>query len=459
MLDNFGKSCLTDNLVYNTTDEDREKKKSFANATKKVFDSFTHFNRFREALVNSEITAASKKKYLENFKLFNTYLSQNPKVISIQDSFAAYRRLQVKIGTKQSTMNVRVAAVNKYIELVMKGYGGSIKTIKGQVEDLPPKFENKEERDLSVVWDKYKEDLTCIAFYIGILFGLRISEIAGLRKSDISKEVDLQKKEYIKIKIHCGKGSKYGEVYSKDPLAFLVCDFIVSSNLNNFMFFDEDKQETMTKNLLIIADYKDMCLTRSNLLSRQIRSFTKDVFNEGVPAHALRRYFANTHYKNNVPIEQISSLMRHSQLQNTLLYISKDAIKDSVLAELGKSGNEESKEEIYKVYSTKVKKRNIKEQEEKMKNKIEESQKNITIRTEKTKRTPQKLDLRSSKRKRDQECEEESMGNMRGGNPENDGMHMSQLNLESLKRIEKQSLDDTIVSIPFDPNASFMDVQ
>jgi hypothetical protein len=88
MLDNFGKSCLTDNLVYNTTDEDREKKKSFANATKKVFDSFTHFNRFREALVNSEITAASKKKYLENFKLFNTYLSQNPKVISIQDSFA-----------------------------------------------------------------------------------------------------------------------------------------------------------------------------------------------------------------------------------------------------------------------------------------------------------------------------------------------------------------------------------
>jgi hypothetical protein len=29
--------------------------------------------------------------------------------------------------------------------------------------------------------------------------------------------------------------------------------------------------------------------------------------------------------------EKIGSLMRHSQLQNTLLYISKDAIKDSVL--------------------------------------------------------------------------------------------------------------------------------
>jgi integrase len=285
---------------------------------------------------------------------FNLYLSTSSDALSIKDSFTKYRTQCIAAGTLPATINVRTASVNKYIDIVMNGVGGFIRSIKVPSR-TQIRFENKDNVDMYKIWENYTSETSALAFFIAITWGLRISEIAGLRKNDFVKGVGDNDDPYVKCKVFSGKNFKTGEVYAKEDFAFIIYEHVHSYGYNNFIFFDTEDQMVMLNSLKDVTKFKSMCEKRSNNLSRSIKNFTSVAFDEKVPAHALRRYFADKHYKGGLHIEQLSYLMRHANIQNTLLYISESSIKNSVLASLELTKPKETKTPI------KPKKNSIKE--------------------------------------------------------------------------------------------------
>jgi len=153
-------------------------------------------------------------------------------------------------------------------------------------------------------------------FMLGLKSGLRASEIANLRLSDIL-ENDGELRESTNIK---GKGSKVSRIFlnnqdlRKALLAWLDVreDYIASDRL-----FYTQKRTAMRPQYVARIMYELM--QRANI--------------KEASSHSLRRTFANTLMDNGVNIRDIKELMRHSSIATTQLYFETSETKLSAIVE------------------------------------------------------------------------------------------------------------------------------
>jgi hypothetical protein len=110
----------------------------------------------------------------------------------------------------------------------LKGKGGKIKSMKidekdQQTLDLTP----EQKANLPNLWKERTKsnEQTVLAFFICMLWGLRIHETAALCKDNFSFEKG-ENDNFVKITIVSGKGNKMGYAFSKSLLAKDIFNFI-----------------------------------------------------------------------------------------------------------------------------------------------------------------------------------------------------------------------------------------
>jgi integrase/recombinase XerC len=201
------------------------------------------------------------------------------------------KKFRIKIASQSNkTINKKLSAIRSFVkyleikEIEIRLIGdNSVKS--EQTLPKPIKTENIFE-SLEVGTDE--EKLIVLLIYS---FGLRISELAGLKIEDI-------KDEHITV---LGKGNKYREIPSNDLINGLVKKYIDNYNPKEYIFEKKLKPYTV----------------------RQLQYAVEKIFKKiGIKAspHQLRHSFATDLLNSGARINDISELLGHSSLKATGIY-------------------------------------------------------------------------------------------------------------------------------------------
>lgn len=189
--------------------------------------------------------------------------------------------------------------------------------------------------ELKVILEKIKETDLEIPISLGLKFGLRLSEVLGLRWSDI----DFTKnKIYIKNTVTKGltfneKKKKYKEEFifkEKTKTVSSRRDFFLDENFKKlleekFKKIEEDKKKLGNTYNNELLDY--IVVTREGNLYKQIsRHFTDLLRENGILKGSfinLRTTFATVLFEKKVDIITIKELMGHSNIETTMKYYIK----------------------------------------------------------------------------------------------------------------------------------------
>ena len=189
--------------------------------------------------------------------------------------------------------------------------------------------------ELKVILEKIKETDLEIPISLGLKFGLRLSEVLGLRWSDI----DFTKnKIYIKNTVTKGltfneKKKKYKEEFifkEKTKTVSSRRDFFLDENFKKlleekFKKIEEDKKKLGNTYNNELLNY--IVVTREGNLYKQIsRHFTDLLRENGILKGSfinLRTTFATVLFEKKVDIITIKELMGHSNIETTMKYYIK----------------------------------------------------------------------------------------------------------------------------------------
>lgn len=189
--------------------------------------------------------------------------------------------------------------------------------------------------ELKVILEKIKETDLEIPISLGLKFGLRLSEVLGLRWSDIDFTKD---KIYIKNTVTKGltfneKKKKYKEEFifkEKTKIVSSRRDFFLDENFKKlleekFKKIEEDKKKLGNTYNNELLDY--IVVTREGNLYKQIsRHFTDLLRENGILKGSfinLRTTFATVLFEKKVDIITIKELMGHSNIETTMKYYIK----------------------------------------------------------------------------------------------------------------------------------------
>lgn len=228
----------------------------------------------------------------------------------------------------------------------MKGKGGKIKSMKidekdQQMLDLTP----EQKANLPNIWKERTKlnEQTVLSFFICMLWGLRIHEAAALCKDNFSFEKG-KDDNFVKIAIVSGKGNKMGYAFSASSLAKDIFNFIKTSvNLPYYIFFTESEQISIALDAKRLTTFKSKCAIRASNLSTRIKRFTASKFGSenGVSAHALRRYYANNLYEKGMKAETLAVFMRHQSSKTSISYVGTKKLLKSTFKDLDEQKDEE----------------------------------------------------------------------------------------------------------------------
>lgn len=166
--------------------------------------------------------------------------------------------------------------------------------------------EGDDKRQSDILRQKYRDKAI-----LEMLFstGLRVSELAGLKKDNIN----LQRDEFTIT----GKGRKSRVVFMSDNAKYWLKKYFASrKDLNPYIFVGHDKKTTGKK----AVEIQDEPLTTRSI-QRIVHKYAKAAgITKPVTPHTLRHSFATDLLQNGADIRSVQSMLGHSSILTTQIY-------------------------------------------------------------------------------------------------------------------------------------------
>jgi integrase/recombinase XerD len=261
--------------------------------------------RFREqvATTRSKNTADT---YERGVRLFFAWLSPRPFALNLpRDTLQAFAVAGIREGKAGATMRAYVAGVKKFLGW-LAAQGGRVPTFGAvdwpreqqvQPQALPPNV-----LDMYLAWvranatEPYRTAMLLLPHC-----GLRISELVGLRLSDLKAEG-----RGLILVVRAGKGNKWRQVPVLPSFAPVLSEYLrgwrslPSRARNPHLFPARGKLSGMDRRSLT---------AKLTACSRAL--------NHPLTAHTMRRQYATALHKGGVPLATISRVLGHTEPKTT----------------------------------------------------------------------------------------------------------------------------------------------
>jgi integrase/recombinase XerD len=237
----------------------------------------------------------TQKHYIHYVKTFSTFLGRSPATATGED-LRRYQVHQSKSGITPATMNSSVAALRFFFRVTLNHPElGRHLTLVPLPERLRVVLSQEEVTRLleAAPGVKYKA-----AFSVAYGAGLRVSEVAHLKLSDIDSDRML-------LRIEQGKGRKDRHAMLSPRLLQLLRDYWYVTKPRGWLFPGKDPLLPITTRQL----HRVVCETAEAL-----------EINNRVTPHVLRHSFATHLLDQGVDIRVIQVLLGHAKLETTAIY-------------------------------------------------------------------------------------------------------------------------------------------
>ena len=298
-------------------------------------------NLIRQFLEYLEIEKGRSGKTIENYKFYlNRFLSwaqiKEPNQIS-QDLVRNYRlwlnRQKDSVGSflKKNTQNYHLIALRAFLKYLAKRDIKTMAPEKIELAKMPDRqIEFLEGNDLENFLQAPEtiEQPEIIKLrdkaILETLFstGLRVSELAGLKKS----EINLNKDEFTVR----GKGSKLRVVFLSNQAKFWLKKYLdMRKDMSQYLFTNHDKANKKRNN-----QKDDKGLTPRSV-QRIVQKYAKIAgITKKITPHVLRHSFATDLLQNGADIRSVQTMLGHSSITTTQIYTH---ITDKQLREVYKN--------------------------------------------------------------------------------------------------------------------------
>ena len=289
-----------------------------------------YLDDFQAYLLAEDRSPVTIAGYVGDVRLFaqwyeNKYDEPLTPEILTNDAVRGYKQYLLDQPAKPKTINRRLAALAAYAHWLEQA--GYVKNTRNPVQGvkavketaLAPKWLDKKQRAaLLRVVDKEVEGavrryprlrlmyLRDAAIVKLILFtGIRVGEIIQLRMSDI-----ILNERKGSVIVREGKGTKRREIPLKAKARKALLDYLqVRPDINNGYFFLGQRNEPI----------------KSKTVQRSVIRFADPIELRDVTPHVLRHTFAKSLIDNGVSLEKVATLLGHSSLNTTRIYIAPGA--------------------------------------------------------------------------------------------------------------------------------------
>ena len=272
----------------------------------KGVDMEAAIERFERYLRRRYGDRSTPKHYLSDLRIFIRHISnKSPTEVSVQDIDYFVDR-QVEQGLRPTTVNRRLATLHTFFEflaaeepdrpwpnpVVWRRHGLK------EGETLPRDLADPTVKRLFAA---ISDDRDRAIFGLMIGAGLRVSEVADLRLSDLEAPPTPEQVARLRVR---GKGRKERIVWLTPPLYATVQAWL------------QTRPQSASEHLFLNQHHRLLSVSG---IQYRLKQYTQDA---GVQAtcHQLRHTFARRLAEQEMPIESLSKLLGHAQVETTQVY-------------------------------------------------------------------------------------------------------------------------------------------
>ncbi len=267
-------------------------------------------NEFKQWLFTDGKAAKTIESYVNDVKGFQSYLQEklNDVPILSRFSFVRYKEHLMKEGYAVSTINKKINSLKVYNDFLRtKGVISEsfiqlkrdrIKIAAGSEDDVKALSEEQVEQLLFYVENRNKVSIrNKLAMYLLLYTGVRVSELVGIKTSDI---------DFLTCQLTViGKGGKRREIGLRQDVLQLVKDYM-----------KEERSESNFSH----SDYLLVSQRAEKMHRDAVRDWLTKVSKElgfKLHPHLLRRTFCSRLLKKGVDLTTVSKLAGHSTVSMT----------------------------------------------------------------------------------------------------------------------------------------------
>jgi integrase/recombinase XerC len=275
--------------------------------------------KFQDYLTLQDRSPATVRGYITDLNVFSRWLRRDLSTLGPND-VREYRSVLLKSGAAAQTVNRKLAAIAAFgswavqAGVLASNPALSVKSVENV--QLAPKWLDKKERSDFVqslkddlqksklryprLWVLRLRDAAVIMLLINT--GLRVSEVANLRISDI-----LMTERKANLTVRAGKGRKQRQVPINTEARRLLDEWLsVRPDSGSEMLFIGQRGEPMQVRSVQIA----------------VMRIAEQAGLKDVTPHILRHTFAKSLLDNGVSLEKVATLLGHESLDTTRIYVT-----------------------------------------------------------------------------------------------------------------------------------------
>ena len=257
--------------------------------------------RMIEDMTMRHLTTGTQKAYLKAVKCFTVYLGRSPDKARSED-LRLYQIYLAQQGASVGKINTSISGLRFFFEKTLHRNAIMDRINPVSIPRKLPTIMSREEVSrliYATCSEKYKA-----AFAVAYGAGLRVSEVAALKVSDIDSQRML-------IRVEQGKGNK-------DRYAMLSQKLL---NILRAWWRAGSKQQKMLPGGWLFPGQNPINPISSRQLSRVFcQAVAAAGIKRRVSTHSLRHSFATHLLENGVDIRVIQTLLGHKKLETTALY-------------------------------------------------------------------------------------------------------------------------------------------
>ena len=255
-------------------------------------------NRLVKRIQVSNLSSSMSRIYCRSVRDLSIYTGVLPKNIDL-DEVIDYLLALHERGQTWSKIKLDVAGLRYYFRELLDDEELASKIPYPKEEKSLPSFLSREE--LLQLFNSCKNPKHRIVLRLIYSAGLRRTELINLKLEDI----DSHDGKY-RIRIHKGKGNKDRYTISSKKVLQELRTYYVACRPKIYLFNGQRKSEPMSKGLL-----RHM-MGEAKRRSRIRKSFC---------LHSLRHSFASHCLEDGMPLTTLQSLMGHSSIHTTMIYL------------------------------------------------------------------------------------------------------------------------------------------
>ena len=263
--------------------------------------------------------------YSSSFSVLNRYLTEERHISVIDFKFSDCTPdfvmefldwLKVE-GNREATRNIRLTCLKGYLKYAAKK-DVSISSVYSAIDRIKclrvPKREKyvlEDEQVAEILAEAAKDEKGCRNRVMLLLLydtAMRVTELTALKINQLYLD---RKRPFVAVR---GKGNKDRHIALSEKMAGILKTYIrkYHQDLSSYLFYTKSKGESCRmseRNVqIMLQDYA-------------LKAREKDAsIPEHVHPHALRRARATGLYRSGMPIELVSSLLGHNQIETTRVY-------------------------------------------------------------------------------------------------------------------------------------------